>query len=74
MSTKSSNDAGLYFCELQLYLSLAILHERKDFGRVEFLHVPTDNSEDGIGRGVEVAKALITECIDSLPEDYKLDE
>ena len=36
-----------------------------------FLHVPKDKTEESIRRGVKVATALIVECVDSLPNDYK---
>ena len=37
-----------------------------------FLHVPTTKDEEAIRRGVEVALALIQECIDALPGDYRM--
>ena len=67
---KTSNDAGLYFCEFITYCSLALLHQRKEFGRVMFLHVPKDQSRESIERGVKVATALIVECVGSLPDGY----
>ena len=36
-----------------------------------FLHVPKDKTEDSIRRGVKIATALITECVDSLPDDFE---
>ncbi|KAL8790315.1 MAG: hypothetical protein Q9213_000667 [Squamulea squamosa] len=71
ITVQTSNDAGLYFCELISYLSLAILDKRKEFGRVVFLHVPKLRSEESIKRGIKIATALITECVDSLPGDLK---
>ncbi|KAL8820819.1 MAG: hypothetical protein Q9223_001043 [Gallowayella weberi] len=71
ITVKTSNEAGLYFCELLSYLSLAILDERKEFGRVVFLHVPKLRGVESIERGIKVATALITECINSLPGDYQ---
>lgn len=68
---KTSDDAGLYFCELITFCSLALLDKRQEFGRVAFLHVPKDRTEESIRRGVKVATALIVECVDSLPNDYK---
>ena len=68
---KTSNDAGLYFCELITYCSLALLNKREEFGRAVFLHVPKDQSVESIERGVMVATALIAECVDSLPEIYE---
>ncbi|KAL8941406.1 MAG: hypothetical protein Q9216_002251 [Gyalolechia sp. 2 TL-2023] len=70
-SVKTSNDAGLYFCELISYLSLSILDGKNEFGRVVFLHVPKLKTAETIERGVKVAVALITACVDSLPGDYK---
>ena len=69
---ETSNDAGLYFCELISYLSLATLHKRKEFGRVVFLHVPKLRTEDSVDKGVKVATSLISACVDSLPGDYKI--
>jgi pyroglutamyl-peptidase len=68
--TKTSTDAGLYFCEFQFYTALAQLHDAKQFGRVEFFHVPLDKDNDAIKRGVSVACALAREMINGLPEDY----
>ncbi|KAL8635596.1 MAG: hypothetical protein Q9228_006927 [Teloschistes exilis] len=69
---KTSNDAGLYFCELISFLSLSILDQRKEFARVVFLHVPTGKDDECINRGVRVAQALIEQCVDGLPGDYRL--
>lgn len=68
---KISSDAGLHFCELITFCSLALLDKRQEFGRVAFLHVPKDRTEESIRRGVKVAMALIVECVDTLPSDYK---
>jgi hypothetical protein len=48
-------------------MSLAELHKKREFKRVEFLHVPGDTGKDAIQRGVQVACALIVELVDSLP-------
>ncbi|KAL8844014.1 MAG: hypothetical protein Q9176_001709 [Flavoplaca citrina] len=65
-----SNDAGLYFCELISYLSLSILSERHDFGRVIFLHVPKTRTDESVQKGIKVTKALIEACVESLPGSY----
>lgn len=70
MITKTSTDAGLYFCEFQFYTSLVQLHKQKQFKRVEFFHVPVDNGNDAIQRGVDVACALASEIVGRLPMDY----
>ncbi|KAL8951005.1 MAG: hypothetical protein Q9222_002981 [Ikaeria aurantiellina] len=67
---KTSYDAGLYFCELISFLSLSVLEKRQEFGRVVFLHVPKKRDEESIARGIKVAIALITVCVDSLPGNY----
>lgn len=64
-----SDDAGLYFCELQLFLSLAHIDEKKKTQRAEFLHVPKETDEAAIARGVQVASALLIELVrDIQPE------
>ncbi|KAL8985102.1 MAG: hypothetical protein Q9205_001085 [Flavoplaca limonia] len=66
----TSNDAGLYFCELISYLSLSILSERHEFGRVIFLHVPKTRTDESVQKGIKVTKALIEACVESLPGSY----
>lgn len=68
---KASDNAGLYVCELLSYVSLNILLQKKDIARVVFLHVPKVDTEASVKRGVDVATALVTACVDSLPGDYK---
>lgn len=58
-----SDDAGLYFCEFQLFLSLAHLYEKKESQRAEFLHVPKETDKPAIARGVKVACALLIELV-----------
>lgn len=62
----ASKDAGSFFCELQLYGSLAQLYKRGEPGRVGFLHVPAGKEEEDITRGAGVATALITAIVDDL--------
>ncbi|KAI4271101.1 MAG: hypothetical protein L6R38_006935 [Xanthoria sp. 2 TBL-2021] len=49
---------------------VGMLH-KKEFARVLFLHVPETNAEASVKRGVDIATALVTACVDSLPGDYK---
>ncbi|KAL8646241.1 MAG: hypothetical protein Q9210_006246 [Variospora velana] len=71
ISVQASNDAGLYFCELISYLSLAILDKTQELGRVVFIHVPKQKEDEGIERSIKMATTLITACVDSLPDNYK---
>jgi len=65
---ETSDDAGLYFCEFQMYSSLAHLWKRREFQRAQFLHVNTSRGAEDIKRGVEVATALICAIIDESAE------
>ena len=65
-TVEASHDAGSFFCELQLYGSLAELYKRKEPAKVGFLHVPAEKEEEDITRGAEVATALITAIVDDL--------
>ena len=65
-TVEASHDAGSYFCELQLYGSLAELYKRKEPAKVGFLHVPAEKGEEDITRGAEVATALITAIVEDL--------
>ena len=66
MTVVSSNDAGSFFCELQLYSSLAELQRRKESARVGFLHVPAGKEVEEIEKGARVATALIAAIVDDL--------
>lgn len=62
---RASSDAGRFICEYTFYLSLARLWRERDDRLVCFMHVPAQNSEEAIQRGVQVASAFIKEVIDS---------
>lgn len=64
-----SDDAGLYFCEFQLFLSLARLYQKKESQRAEFLQVPKETDETAIARGVEVASALLIELVTDMEQE-----
>ncbi|KAI0115620.1 hypothetical protein GGR51DRAFT_503591 [Nemania sp. FL0031] len=67
---KSSTDAGLLYCELILYNSLAALYRRKEKARVMFLHQAGKKTEElGIEQGAKVATAVICSMIDQIESE-----
>jgi len=61
-----SDEAGKYFCEFQLYCSLAKLYKTDKAGKAVFFHTPLSQEDKDIKLGAAVAVELITELVNSM--------
>lgn len=65
---EASNDAGLFFCESQLFCSLAELYKKDKPARADFLQVPADRSKEGIEKSAKVASNLVLKFVGEMRE------
>ncbi|KAI0548142.1 hypothetical protein F4679DRAFT_334616 [Xylaria curta] len=61
---KVSDNCGLYFCEFELFATLAELRRQNLPAKAVFLHVPTDKRPEAIQLGVRIVEAIVQAIVD----------
>jgi hypothetical protein len=55
----------MYFCEFKQYFSLALLYQRKERGKVGFLHIPLPKEDADMELGVKIATTVVDLLVDN---------